>query len=293
MPFISSVRGSYGPQRFLGKPPTSVITGGNITTSGGYRIHTFDTVGSDTLNLNSYSGFQLNVEYLVVAGGGAGSARHHGGGGAGGYRTGSLTISTPQSVSVGNGGIGGRQDSPTNPSGTPGGPSVFSSITSTGGGSSNAAGGSGGGANAFPYTAFFNPAANGSIAGQGNPGGSGYNIGAEQTYRGGGGGGAGAAGGSTPTSGSSDVGGFGGAGLTSSISGSPLAYAGGGGGAPYSGSSPGGSGVGGTGNAGLSTAGSGTNARGGGGGSAGFSGGSNGQGGSGGSGIVIVRYLQQ
>ena len=61
--------------------------GGTITTAGGYRIHTFTTVGADTFqalaNLSS-------VEYLLVAGGGGGGGsggEGGGGGGAGGYRT--------------------------------------------------------------------------------------------------------------------------------------------------------------------------------------------------------------
>jgi hypothetical protein len=49
-------------------PPFSA-TGGTVTTSGGYTIHTF--TGSGTFALaNPLIGFQ--VEYLVVAGGGAG-----------------------------------------------------------------------------------------------------------------------------------------------------------------------------------------------------------------------------
>ena len=72
MPFINSVRGSFGPQSGKGKAAlnTSLITGGSITTGGGYRIHTF-TSGTDTFSTTTY-GAPIDVEYLVVAGGGSG-----------------------------------------------------------------------------------------------------------------------------------------------------------------------------------------------------------------------------
>ena len=57
-------------------------TGGSITTSGSFRIHTFTSSGTFGLT------FDTAVEYLVIAGGGgAGTRRHAGAGGAGGYRT--------------------------------------------------------------------------------------------------------------------------------------------------------------------------------------------------------------
>ena len=62
-------------------------TGGTITTSGSYTIHSF--LGSGTFAvINAPIGFE--VEYLVVAGGGGGggvSSYGCGGGGAGGLRT--------------------------------------------------------------------------------------------------------------------------------------------------------------------------------------------------------------
>ena len=53
-------------------------SGGTVTTSGGYTIHTFNSSG--TFTVNSGSG---NVEYLIIAGAGAG-----GGGTAVAYNTG-------------------------------------------------------------------------------------------------------------------------------------------------------------------------------------------------------------
>jgi hypothetical protein len=77
----------YGKQKFnrLGQAADSVAaqfaraTGGTITQSGGYTIHTFTSSGNFVPTQN------LTVEYLVVAGGGGGGV--FGGGGAGGYRT--------------------------------------------------------------------------------------------------------------------------------------------------------------------------------------------------------------
>ena len=63
---------------------TFSATGGTITTSGSYTIHTFTDSGTFGAT-NAPIGF--SVDYLVVAGGGGGG---YGGGGAGGMRTGSM-----------------------------------------------------------------------------------------------------------------------------------------------------------------------------------------------------------
>lgn len=48
MPFVNSVRGSFGVQgRFGAKKLGAGSTGGTITTSGGYRIHRFDYNGAN------------------------------------------------------------------------------------------------------------------------------------------------------------------------------------------------------------------------------------------------------
>ena len=82
MPFVSSVRGSYGVQsrrlRETGRLGTG-STGGTITTSGGYRIHSFTSVGTSTFVPDFVGG---TVELLIIAGGGAGGSNLGGGGGA-------------------------------------------------------------------------------------------------------------------------------------------------------------------------------------------------------------------
>ena len=56
------------------------VTGGTISTAGGYNIHTFTSSGTLTVEGASASG----VDYIVVAGGGGGGGSGAGGGGAGG-----------------------------------------------------------------------------------------------------------------------------------------------------------------------------------------------------------------
>jgi len=61
-------------------------TGGTITTSGDYKVHTFNSSGTFTITTAGNTG----IEYLIIAGGGGGGAANSGvggaGGGAGGYR---------------------------------------------------------------------------------------------------------------------------------------------------------------------------------------------------------------
>lgn len=244
------------------------------------------------------------VEYLVVAGGGGGSPgpASGGGGGAGGFRTGTLAVGAgTYAVTVGAGGS----------SSVRGSNSVFSSITSTGGGegagmpNNGGNGGSGGGGAEEGGSASSGGTG---IAGQGNDGGGGTAFNGD-VAGGGGGGGANAVGGGLVQRGGQFVapGPFprcqeyplpnaygycngdsytievlpnGGAGLSSSISGSSVTYAGGGGGGVFN-LSQGSGGSGGGGNAGSA---GGTNTGGGGGGAR------TGAAGAGGSGIVIIRH---
>jgi len=239
----------------------------------------------------------IPVESLVVAGGGSGQGHLGEGGGAGGYR------SSYQSDAVSGGagsvedvlqvfsgeeftvtvGAGGAQPSATQAGpgsgtlddGDSGNDSVFSSITSIGGGKGNAQGGSnGGGAQGAT-----------SATGQGFPGGPGGQ------YRAGAGGGASAAGGGgTGSTGDSP----GGAGVSSSITGSAATKAGGGGGGRdnhfNSGTSSGGSGGGGQGRSNNVGSNGSTNTGGGAGGGGTLSFGQSWRGGAGGSGVVILRY---
>jgi len=273
----------------ISQPPLfTVATGGTITTSGDYKIHTFTGPGTFTVTQLGNAptiptGGPNTVSYLVVAGGGNGG---------GGFREGrditpsytasplvapaGLTISqTAYPITVGGGG-GANSSRGSN--------SVFSTITSTGGGAStppSRPGGSGAGANNAPRGEGNTPPVS---PPQGQPGGPNVNG---QSNSGGGG----ATEGGQPNNGPNNPGGRGGAGATTSITGSPTAYAGGGGGSANAvlgftagAGSPCGTGGVGTGSGTTSVAG------------AVNTGGGAGTGSpekSGGSGIVVIRYKYQ
>src|SRR6056300_352890 len=147
-------------------------TGGTITTSGDFKIHTFTGDGCFVVSQTGNPvGGSATVDYLVIAGGGGGKG---GGGGAGGFRESKdSTLSSPHTasplaatpgitvssqtypISVGAGGTGQCADGPVAP-GIKGSNSIFATITSTGGGggrdwgneegpANNYNGGSGGG----------------------------------------------------------------------------------------------------------------------------------------------------
>ena len=299
-------------------PAFITATGGTITESGDYKIHTFTGDGCFSVTAGT-SAPNNEISYLVIGGGGGAPYQQGGGGGAGGFRedkssndtytaspldgAGTINVTTQTyPISVGAGGAGGTSGN-SNTS-APGSNSVFSTITSAGGGNGapsgpfpgGAPGGSGGGAGEAQPA----PGSNGNqppvSPPQGNPGGAG-NTGAGS---GGGGGGAGASGGNASHPGGN--GGPGGAGTTTSISGSSVARGGGGGGGGYpSVSGPGGSAGPGGGGAGGGTGGAipgpgespgtaGTANTGGGGGSGSWP---TTTGGAGGSGVVIIRYKFQ
>lgn len=266
-------------------------SGGDITVSGGYRIHKFNSSGQFILP------FSKTVDYLAVAGGGGGGADRAGGGGAGGLLTGQQALSAnTYTVTVGSGGSYAPSDVSR---GTSGSNSSIAAIITTigggGGGSENDNGGSSGGSGGG---CSYGSASFGSgTSGQGN---AGFGI---ATYspnrRTGGGGGAGSA--------ATDA--NGGSGLASSISGSAVYYAGGGGGGETDGDSGGASGTTYRGNGGIGGGGIGgtsnpdssaygesgaVNTGGGGGGGGGYPSGTyvfdTAHGGNGGSGIVIIRY---
>ncbi len=268
-----------GPSASLTSVQPFSATGGTVTTSGGYTIHTFTSSGTFTANQAG------NVDVLVVAGGGggAGGALVHGGGGGGGMLyTASFAVSSGNtSVTVGGGGAGGTGGT----AGVNGGNSIFSTITRNGGGggaipsNNGLAGGNGGGAAGW----VLSGSRSGGIASHGYNGGYVNGSDPEPGSAGGGGGGAGQAG--FPgglDSGNAWRGGAGGAGASSSITGTATYYAGGGGGSGRGGLNAVG-GIGGGGSAGVS---GGTNGLGGGGGG----GGQSAPGFAGGSGVVIVRY---
>jgi len=299
-------------------------TGGTITTSGDFKIHTFTGDGCFVVSCAGNPGGSTSVDYLVVAGGGGSANDVSGGGGAGGFReshstpvsgcytasplatpTGITVSASTYPVTVGAGGAGQN-----NGCAVSGSNSIFSTITSTGGGyagspfpNAGGPGGSGGGgyrgcnAGGTGNTPPVSPP-------QGNNGGSGHNP-----CAGGAGGGGGAsengAGGTADNVPGSGGGGNGVATLINPATGQPSGctqyYSGGGGGGTRSavynstpggpgGLGGGGAGSGGSGNPACTPGTSGTSNTGGGGGGA--TNGS-GTGGSGGKGIVIIRYKYQ
>ena len=260
-------------------------TGGTITETGGYRIHTFTSGGTFTVITGG------NVEVLVVAGGGGGggaSDTASAGGGAGGFRTAALTVVAGSAITVTVGAGGAKSTAGAGHPGNNGFNSIFDSVTATGGGGGGsypstveghvyggASGGSGGGGS---Y---------GGIGGAGTQGFAGGSGSTGSAQPGGGGGGAGGAGGDATAT----VGGNGGSGSASSISGVSVTYAGGGGGGSYNSSTPGSGGLGGGASGAHNTDGGDAAANtGGGGGGTGSSPATARSGGAGGSGIVIVRY---
>jgi hypothetical protein len=279
MPFISTIRSVYGPIGRMGRiiGAKDAITGGTISSAGGYRIHTFTDVGTSQFNMSMVAS-ALNIEYLIIAGGGGGSGEYSGGGGAGGYRTGTIS-SGPANypIAVGMGGAGGAY-------GFNGGNSSFNGVISTGGGSSGGpapssnagpsgpevlpqSGGSGAGGAVFGDPPYKSPGSG--TSGQGFSGGtalSTYGVpagtswpAAYYTNGDGGGGGAGGVGGNASRNTGyiqNGSGGAGGAGMSSSITGSSITRASGGGGSgrreywggdsiePYQAPTPGGGGRG-------------------------------------------------
>ena len=243
-----------------------IIATGGTPCSGAivctnYKVHTFTGPGTFCVSTIATCATNNLVSYMVVAGGGGSGTSGAGGGGAGGYRelvsptapyTASpldgyptpgnrITVSaTPYPIQVGGGGAGLPAPTPIpGAGGARGGPSIFSSITSTGGGGSpsqtesltpTGPGGSGAGV----------AKGGGGAAGTGNtppttPA-QGFDGGQCGPAVGGGGGGATAVGlQGLPTGPAA-----GGAGATSSIDGTPTARAGGGGGGSDSGATPGG-----------------------------------------------------
>tara|TARA_R100001594_G_scaffold2816_1_gene11067 strand:- start:1399 stop:2805 length:1407 start_codon:yes stop_codon:yes gene_type:complete len=224
------------------------------------KIATF--LGPGTFTVNGVSGCAANnlVSYMVVAGGGG---SQEGAGGAGGFRElvsptapysaspldgypsapNRVTVTaTPYPITVGAGGAAGTpipNPAPPATTGQPGFDSVFSTITSTGGGgggkytnnpgdrNAGIPGGSGGGSAAHPNPAPQTAGGTGNTPPttppQGNNGGP--SNGGYPNFAGGGGGAS-----AVGTTGSSGGGAPGGAGVTSTITGTPVGRAGGGGG---------------------------------------------------------------
>lgn len=297
-------------------------SGGTITTSGSYKIHTFTTTGSNTFTITqlsnepSYNAYEI----LLVGGGGGGVASNNpGGGGAGGQviydTTSSFTATGNYTASVGaGGGINTTMvtNLPNATSSLRGVKGTVSTFIGTGVSKEAFGGGPGcivqqwpsssaqalvekianGGGMGFGYSGSFSgtfPRISGSIGTVFNGGAYSGSISFPSSIQSGAGGGA-----STSGSGNNGIlaslqpGGAGADGITVSISGTPTVYGGGGGGAR--------SAAGGTGGGGSS------NSRGGNPGTDGLGGGGGGSfaanfsipdAGRGGSGIIIIKYRYQ
>ena len=302
---------------------TNTATGGTITTSGSYRIHSFTTVGNSTFT-PSFSG---TVQVLIVGGGGGGASNYGGGGGGGGviYMPAVNVIAgTHYEIIVGTGG-------PSNTDGTSS--SAFNAIAAGGGTGGNQdangyIGGCGGGGGGSQNRINLGGGTSGNSLGP-NSGFIYSSIGGKTTtlrtpqsgadpIRAAGGGGAGGIAPDTDTNSMGDTGqtggGSGGIGIDNSILGTTYYWGGGGGGSAWNNQRGGWGGWGGgggggtqngysmgpgginalnsgkTGNASISGGNGGDNTGGGGGGGSPHQ--SSG-GGIGGSGIVVIRYLQQ
>jgi hypothetical protein len=292
-------------------------TGGTVTISGEYIIHSFTTLGPSSF-IPAFSG---NVEVLLVGGGGGGGRSLGGGGGGGGViymPSVSVTSGTSYPVVVGDGG----------PSGSNGEASSVFDANAAGGGTSGihdngigTAGGSGGGAPSNNSILNQGGASSGNSLGPnsgfiyGNRGG---NMTTTRTIlnsgpsRAAGGGGAGGQVVDTDSNIIGDTGqigaGSGGVGITNSILGTMYYWGGGGGGGASSEQLGGWGGLGGGGGGGGASGGgfggglaftsgaNGSSTNGGNGGANTGGGGGGGNynhlGGTGGSGIVVIRYLQ-
>jgi hypothetical protein len=316
-------------------PTASFVTatGGTVSTvCTNFKVHTFTGPGTFCVSCAGNAAGSNTVSYMVVAGGGGANQVYAAGGGAGGFRE-SKAASDTYTASPLNATSGPTYNLPVTATGFPitigagggatptpscrgitGSNSIFSSITSAGGGGGGAGGnpgpqsnapglpgGSGGGAGGYGPGTQTGGAGNTPPVSppQGQPGGDATTPG--QGYASAAGGGATAAG--TAFSGTTNPGAdtaVGGAGATTSINGTPTAFAGGGGGGVYGPGLPsattnaGGAGGGGQGtkngpNPLPAASQNGTANTGGGAG-----GGGNSAGGySGGSGIVIIRYKFQ
>ena len=285
-------------------------TGGTVTTSGNFKIHTFTGDSNFVVSSGGNAAGSNAVSYMVVAGGGGSNRDRGGAGGAGGFREAidaskdsytdsPLAVQTGLSVSAQTYpitvGAGGAAQCTVPSASNPGSNSVFSTITSAGGGgggrSPNAAqtGGSGGGGGGNPGAAGNTPPVS---PPQGSAGGNGS---AFSPPVGNGGGGGATQAGSNGTSGS---GGDGGDGAQTSINATATYYAGGGGGG-HDGSSKGCGGQGGGGNGangpypGSSVAAQDGTANTGGGAGSSNGGGDSVVAKSGGKGVVVIRYKYQ
>jgi len=257
-------------------------TGGAVTTTGNYKIHTFTGSGTFSISDAGNAAGSNQLQITMVAGGGGASCATGGAGGGGMIDHPGMTCPSAgnYTITVGGGGNG-------NWSGNKGNDTTAFGLEADGGGASVHGeyrswmdGGSGGGA-----TYNWGPGSATQPSMAGDSGTYGYGNGGGSST--GGGGGAGSAG-----QGSNAL--HGGSGRSSAINGTT--YAGGGGGSLMNSSASGSGGSGGGGQGGPSYASGGTNTGGGGGAKSGTYRSAwccCGSSGNGGSGIVIIKYQYQ
>ena len=189
------------------------VFGGTVTSyttpSGTYRVHTFTSTDTLTIDALPVASVAAGLDYLLVSGGGGGGSTPNanypgGGGGSGATRTGTLPGAIPYSlpivVGAGGSGTGGSSNVPTLSLPTPGG-----AVGGTSPVGKYGIGSSGGGGNSGSPTPFT--------------GGSGLSFPNPAGYRGGGGGG------DTSAGNPGGVSGVGGNGSPSSINGTNTTYA--------------------------------------------------------------------
>jgi len=183
--FVDSTQGwlvtDSGLQSELPTAAFITATGGTITTTGNFKIHTFTGPGTFTVCSVGNAAGSNSVDYLVVAGGGGANRNYAAGGGAGGFReshsvpvSGCYTASplaTPTALPVSATGFpitvgaGGGAPPTQSARAVSGSNSIFSTITSTGGG-----GGGSGGSPGPQATAPGLPGGSGGGAGGYGPG---------------------------------------------------------------------------------------------------------------------------
>lgn len=336
-PIIGSFTGSISFNRAAMAGESIVATGGTESEWNGWKIHTFTNTGADTFQIsNAPPG--STIDFIVVGGGGPGGNGLAGGGGGGGViqEISYVAEAGSYSLNIAAASNGGADRST---SGNPNGRGNDSSLTTPGGVAMTAIGGGiggwwdgvqgytggcgGGGAGGRNSDPRGRVVGGPGTAGQGMNGGWGvrYPTNNSNDHKGGGGGGAGGVGlwssdidggwGGNGNAGSAD----GGAGMYTTIDGTPRYFGGGGGGSCWIGSSwagNGGLGGGGGGNhqsnssyygrgggtamnngangAHASTGGNGGANTGGGGGASYGNGWGASSGGAGGSGCIIIRY---
>ena len=157
---------------------TFPVTGGTVSTAGGYTYHTFTSSGT-LASPEVVSG----VDILIVAGGGGGGGRYYaGGGGAGGMlEYTNQTVSGNHSVVIGAGGAGGgyQADGADGGYSTVGGLALVTAVGGGGGGGHTGAnggdgrgnaGGSSGGASGYRQSGGLVNNVGAPTAGQGNYG---------------------------------------------------------------------------------------------------------------------------